>query len=84
MIGEKRLMKTFKEFIFELTQSELDVEAKKVNQNTRNAPIQRQQLPSQPDGTPQRPTGVPIPGTGVAFKKLTNVVRAGVSGILNR
>jgi hypothetical protein len=84
MIGEKRLMKTFKEFIFELTQSELDVEAKKVNQNTRNAPIQRQQSPSQPDGTPQRPTGVPIPGTGVAFKKATNVVRAGVSAVVNR
>jgi hypothetical protein len=44
-------MKTFKEFIYELTQSELDVEAKKVNQNTRNAPIQRQQPPSQPDDT---------------------------------
>jgi hypothetical protein len=27
-------MKTYKEFISELTQSELDVEAKKVNQNT--------------------------------------------------
>ena len=74
----------WRESILELTQSELDVEAKKVNLNTRNAPIQRQQLPSQPDGTPQRPTGVPIPGTGVAFKKLTNVVRSGVSGILNR
>lgn len=80
---KKRLMKTFKEFIFELTQSELDVEAKKVNQNTRNTPIQRQPT-SQPDGTPQRPTGVPIPGTGVAFKKATNVVRAGVSAIVNR
>lgn len=77
-------MKTFKEFIFELTQSELDVESKKVNQNTRNTPIQKQQPPSQPDGTPQKPTGVPIPGTGVAFKKATNVVRAGVSAIVNR
>ena len=77
-------MKTFKEFIFELTQSELDVESKKVNQNTRNAPIQRQQSPSQPDGTPQRPTGVPIPGTGVAFKKATDFVRAGVSAVVNR
>jgi hypothetical protein len=77
-------MKTFKEFIYELTQSELDVEAKKVNQNTRNAPIQRQQPPSQPDGTPQRPTGVPIPGTGMVFKKATDVVRAGVSAVVNR
>ena len=77
-------MKTFNQFISELTQSELDVEAKKVNQNIRNAPIQRQQPTSQPDGTPQRPTGVPIPGTGVAFKKVTDVVRAGVSGIVNR
>jgi hypothetical protein len=74
----------WREFISELTQSELDVEAKKVNQNTRNAPIQRQQPPSQPDGTPQRPTGVPIPGTGMAFKKATNVVRAGVSAAVNR
>ena len=74
----------WREFISELTQSELDVESKKVNQNTRNAPIQRQQSPSQPDGTPQRPTGVPIPGTGVAFKKATNVVRAGVSAVVNR
>ena len=74
----------WRESIVELTQSELDVEAKKVNQNTRNAPIQRQQPPSQPDGTPQRPTGVPIPGTGVAFKKATDVVRAGVSAAVNR
>ena len=77
-------MKTYKEFISELTQAELDAEAKKVNQNTRNAPIQRQQPPSQPDSTPQRPTGVPIPGTGVFFKKATDIVRAGVSGIVNR
>lgn len=77
-------MKTFKEFIFELTQLDLDAEAKKVNQNTRNTPIQRQQPTSQPDGTPQRPTGVPIPGTGVAFKKATDVVRAGVSAAVNR
>ncbi len=77
-------MKTFNQFISELTQSELDVEAKKVNQNTRNAPIQRQQSPSQPDGTPQRPTGVPIPGTRMAFKQVANVVKAGVSGIVNR
>jgi hypothetical protein len=74
----------WREFISELTQSELDVEAKKVNQNTRNAPIQRQQPPSQPDGTPQRPTGVPIPGTGMAFKKATDLVRAGVSATVNR
>jgi hypothetical protein len=74
----------WREFISELTQSELDVEAKRVNQNTRNAPIQRQQPPSQPDGTPQRPTGVPIPGTGMAFKKATNAVRAGVSAAVNR
>ncbi len=77
-------MKTYKEFISELTQAELDAEAKKVNQNTRNAPIQRQQPAFQPDGTPQRPTGVRIPGTGVAFKKVTDIVRAGVSGIVNR
>ena len=77
-------MKTFKEFIYELTQSELDAESKKVNQNTRNAPIQRQQPSFQTDGTPQRPTGVPIPGTGTVFKKATNVVRAGVSAVVNR
>jgi hypothetical protein len=70
--------------VFELTQSELDVEAKKVNQNTRNAPIQRQQPPSKPDGTPQRPIGAPIPGTGMIFKKATDVVRAGVSSVVNR
>ena len=77
-------MKTYKEFISELTQSELDAEAKKVNQNTRNAPIQRQQPPSQPDGTPQRPTGVPIPGTGVAFNTVKKVGQAAVGSVLNR
>ena len=70
--------------MLELTQPELDKESSSINQNTRNAPIQRQQPPSQPDGTPQRPTGVPIPGTGMAFKKATDLVRAGVSATVNR
>jgi hypothetical protein len=77
-------MKTYKEFISELTQSELDAEAKKVNQNTRNASVQRQQPAFQPDGTPQRPTGVPIPGTGVAFNTVKKVGQAAVGSVLNR
>jgi hypothetical protein len=77
-------MKTFNQFVSELTQSELDVEAKKVNQNTRNAPTQPDGTPSQPDGTPQRPTGVPIPGTRMAFNTVKKVGQAAVGSVLNR
>jgi hypothetical protein len=77
-------MKTFNQFMLELTQPELDKESSSINQNTRNAPIQRQQPPSQPDGTPQRPTGVPIPGTRMAFNTVKKVGQAAVGSVLNR
>ena len=76
-------MKTFKEFISVLNQADLDRESSTINQNTRNAPVKRQQPAfQQSQSEPQKPSGVPIPGTSRAFKAVKTVGQAAVGSIL--
>ena len=76
-------MKTFNQFILELTQPELDKESSTINQSTRNAPIKKQQPGFQSSQSePQRPTGVPIPGTARTFNTVKKVGQAAVVSVL--
>jgi hypothetical protein len=78
-------MKTFKQFVFEYSQMELGSLSQSINQNTRNAPIKKQQPGFQSSQSePQRPSGVPIPGSSRVFNTAKKVGQAAVGSVLNK
>jgi hypothetical protein len=75
----------WKQTILEYSQMELGSLSQSINQNTRNAPIKKQQPGFQSSQSePQRPSGVPIPGSSRVFNTAKKVGQAAVGSVLNK
>jgi len=67
------------------SQTELGSLSQSINQNTRNAPIRKQQPGFQPNQSQlQKPSGVPISGSSRVFNTVKKVGQAAVGGALNK